>query len=217
MLTPWTAGLEVINLFNTVKTKHHLPRLELANVALCFMDCKPFIRGRFNWGKVMKFSPIMKLWHPQHGKYDFMIMLVADAWHSILNSYQKEAWADLCLTRCGVEYIPVTAVDEHGKNKVVKDEWGRVEYTNEIKFDDDGVPKWRVNPLDLLVYTENVLRYGPWTEPILEFKQAVDTSSQLHEEDTPPSPEPTVISQLLNKAQIEEMYANASSSDATII
>lgn len=215
-IQPWQAGQDVLSLFNTVKEKHHHERLGMANIAVCFNDSKPFIKGRFNWGKVQKFSPLMKLWHPTHGKYDFMIMLCADAWHSILNAYQKEALVDLHLTRCSVEYMPVTAVDDHGKKKVVKDEWGRIEYTNEMKFDDEGNPKWKVLPLDILVFTENVLRYGPWCEDIHLFKQAVDEAPEPPEEEVPITPpEPETVAHLLTESQInaaDEHYFDLSPS-----
>jgi hypothetical protein len=200
---PWPAGQDVLDLFTVVKEKHHHDRLFQAKIAVCFSETKPFIKGRFNWGKVMKFSPLMKLWHPTHSKYDFMVILCADAWHSILNSYQKEALVDLHLTRCSVDYIPAMAVDEYGKNKVVKDEWGRIQYTNEIKFDDENNPKWKVLPLDILVFTENVLRYGPWSEDIHMFKEALDQVPVPTAEEDDDAPEPQHTAQLLTEAQIQ--------------
>ena len=51
---------------------------------------------------------------------------------------------------------------EGNKKVPVKDEWGRVKYTNVVKTDDDGKPKWRVDPFDLDVFAKNVLHYGLW-------------------------------------------------------
>jgi hypothetical protein len=64
-LAPWQASDDVNDLFKKLKEKHHHPRLEMANFAICFLDTKPFIKGRFNWGKVQKFTPLAKLWQRQ--------------------------------------------------------------------------------------------------------------------------------------------------------
>lgn len=172
-LLPWECASDVCDLFYAVKQKYHHPRLEMAEFAICFVDTKPFVRGRFNWGKVQKFSPLARLWHADNKKRDFLVILCADAWHSVLNIAQREALLDLHLTRCDVEYVPQT-VEENGKKQVVKDEFGRVQMSDEVKYDDDGVPKWKVQPLDLHVFTENVTRYGIWCEDLLSFKDAVE-------------------------------------------
>jgi hypothetical protein len=76
---------------------------------------------------------------------------------------------DLHLARCEVEYI--ARLDEN--NKPVKDEWGRVDYTNEVKLDDEGRPKWKLLPFDLLVCSRNIKRYGLWCPEIENLGQAV--------------------------------------------
>jgi hypothetical protein len=173
MVTVWQASNEVMQLVDEVKNKHHHDRIGAAKIAVCFADSKPFVKGRFNFGKVSKFSPLAKLWHANQGKYDFLSILCADAWHGLLNSSQREALVDLHLTRCSVDYEPKCDIDAKGKKHPVKDGWGRIQYSDEMKFDDEGNPKWIILPLDLHVLTDNVLRYGPWCEEILEFKEAV--------------------------------------------
>lgn len=170
----WPANNDVLEIVEQVKQKHHLPRLAEARIAVEFCDSKPFTGGRFNWGKTSKFSASAKIWHPRDKKYDFKISICADAWLSILDGNQREALLDLHLERCQVEYEPVT-VEINGKKKPQKDEWGRTEYTNVIKTDADGVPKWKVVPLDLNVLQENVIRYGCWCESLLDFKTAIDS------------------------------------------
>jgi len=178
MVPPWAADSSVVEIFNNVKKKHHLPRLEEAEIAVAFVDNKPFNKGRFNWGKVRRFQPVDKLWHPDHKRYDFLIMLCSDAWNCVLSGTQREALADLHLARCSVEYEPVKeemTVKGIVKHKIVKDEWGRIEYTQEIKRDKDtGEPKWKILPLDLHVFAENVQRYGVWCEELLNFKEALE-------------------------------------------
>lgn len=172
----WPASSDVVGLMNSVRERYHLPRLEEANIALSFNDSKPFVGGRFNWGKTSKFSPHAKVWHPKDSRYDFQISLPSDAWHSVLDGKQREAWLDLHLSRCQVEYVPETAV-ENGKKVSIKDEWGRVQYTDEIRRDDEGNPRWKLDPLDLNVFQENVLRYGCWCPILLDFGSAVHEAS----------------------------------------
>lgn len=175
-LPPSAADSKVIELFKEVKEKDHLPRLAEAEIAICFIDQKPFNKGNFNWGKVRRFQSVDKLWHPDHRKYDFLITLSLDAWN-ILNAGQREALADLHLTRCSVEYEPVkeeVTVKGVIKKRIVKDDWGRVEYTQDIKRDPEtGEPKWKVIGLGLHVFCANVKRYGSWIEEIIDLKEAL--------------------------------------------
>jgi hypothetical protein len=177
-LPPWVADPSVIALCEKVKNQHHLPRLAEAEIAWCFVDSKPFNKGRFNWGKVRRFQQVDKLWHPDHKRYDFLIMLSASAWNNVLSDIQREALADLHLTRCSVEYEPVreeVTVNGIIKHKIVKDDWDRIEYTQDIKRDKEtGEPKWRILPFDLHVFADNAKRYGVWCEELLNFKEALD-------------------------------------------
>lgn len=173
---PWQAPSDVVSLVNEVRRKYH-HHLEQAEIAVGFLDSKPFIKNKFNWGKVRKFTKAAKLWHPDDKKYDFEIMFCAEAWHGILNLTQREAWADLLLCRCSVELEPVVVV-ENKKKKVVKDEWGRVEYSNEFKLDEDGRPKWKVLPFDVEVLASNIKRYGLWLEPFSSLKYAIERGTK---------------------------------------
>jgi hypothetical protein len=178
----WECNQETKNLLLKVKDKHK--RLAEANVALSFNDGKAFTGGRFNWGKVVKFSPLAKLWHPSDATYDFHISLPADSWHSLLSGDQREAWLDLHLTRCQVEYVPVM-IEVNGKKFPEKDEWGRTKYTDEIKRDEEGNPKWRVSPLDLMVFVDNVSRYGLWSQDLVDFKETIDARAISGKEGLP--------------------------------
>ncbi len=166
----WAAGQDVFELLEKVKEKHHNPRLQEASIAVAFQDSKPFVRGRFNWGKTTKFSPSVKVW--QDTKYDFLITLCGDSWDSILVGDQREALLDLHLECCQVEYVPEMK-NENGKSKPAKDKWGRIIYTEEIKIDDNGDPKWKIEPLDLHIFQLNVGRYGCWCQDLLDFQSAL--------------------------------------------
>lgn len=170
-LNPWKAPQEIVALVQELKERHH-PHLAAAHVAVCIEDTKPFINNKLNLGKVSKFSPLAKLW--QGSPHDFCLSIPSDLWHSVLKGSQRDAYLDLQLTRCGVEYIP-DMVEENGKKKPIKDEWGRVQYTDQVKVDDDGNPKWKVFPLDLEVFTSNVRRYGLWHDGLMELNEAMAT------------------------------------------
>ena len=168
-VNPWKAPSEVVELLAQIKDKHHA-RLVNARIAISFDDSKPFLRNKLNLGKVTKFSPLARLW--QKEQHDFCLSIPMELWHSVLKGDQRDAYLDLQLSRCGVEYLP-EEVEVNGKKKPVKDEFGRVQYTQEIKVDDEGNPKWKVVPLDLEVFAENVRRYGLWCDDLLELKDAI--------------------------------------------
>ena len=169
MSKPWKASQEVHDLLEAVKTKYHLPRLENAVIVVEFKDSKPFPKNRFNWGSVSKFGS--KLWLA--GDFTFRFTICADLWHDVLNDVMREAYLDLLITRCEPVYIPQT-VEVNGKKQVVKDDFGRVQFTDEIKLDDDGEPKWQIVPMDLGVMTKNVQRYGLWMEDLIEFAKVAN-------------------------------------------
>ncbi len=165
----WKSPADVLELLETLKLEHH-PELELAKFTVAFDESKPFNKDRFNWGNVYKFSQFNKLWQVE--KFDFCILLCSEIWYSILSKDQQTAWIDLHLTRCGVEYIPETVM-EGKKKKVVKDDWGRIKYTTEMKLDDDGRPKWVINPLDLPVFCKNASRYGLWCPALSDLQTVI--------------------------------------------
>lgn len=171
----WVADKEIHDLANAVKAKHHHPRLEHASVAVCFSDAKAFVNGRFNWGKTTKFTSLAKLFHTN--KYEFLINLPSDGWYDILNEAQRAAWIDLRLCCCQVDYMPET-IEENGVKKPLKDQWGRIQYTDVIKLDEDGNPKWKIVAPDLNVLIDNVAHYGAWCQDLLDFKQVIEKENE---------------------------------------
>jgi hypothetical protein len=172
MLKPWKADNAVVAILEEVKKKYH-PLLVDANVAVSFNASKPFIKDRFNWGKARKFSCQAKLWHDK--EFDFEIILPTEGWHEVLSGEQREAWLDLHLTRFRPEMVVATAADAKGKMKPVKDKFGRISYTDEVKLDQEtGLPIWKVDPLDLHVFSDNARKFGVWCDDFEDFKVAVN-------------------------------------------
>lgn len=177
---PWKTPQDVLELINRVKDKYHSERLANASIVSAFDDSKPFVRNKINLGKVAKFNHIARLWQSQ--QHDFCLVICAELWHNVLKNPEREALIDLLLSRCEVELVPET-IEENGKKKPVKDEWGRIQYSNEMKVDDEGNPKWKIAPLDLELFAKNVRRYGLWLDDLLEMKEAIDSAEQKIKED----------------------------------
>lgn len=168
-IKPWIAPDSVNLLLDKVFQKHHADRLGDLKVSVSFDDSKPFVKNKMNLGKLVKVRDLDKL--HMRDPLDFYIVACSDLWHSVLNDHQREAYIDLQLTRLAPEYQPVTVV-ENKKKKVVKDQWGRVEYTTDLKLDANGDPIWRVAPIDLYVCAKNAVKYGLWLEAMEEFDAA---------------------------------------------
>ena len=112
---------------------------------------------------------------------DFTVTIYAGPW-SDLTAEQKKACMDHELMHCGVHYEPVKEVVGRSRTgtprmKVVKDEHGRTQYTNEVKRTEDGIPKWKLIDHDLEDFYDIVHRYGLWNENLRSFKQAMDTAA----------------------------------------
>lgn len=170
MALSWKASPDVSFAVLNLAEKNHFPRLENATFAVAFDDSKPFIKNKFNWGKVSKFSNFNRIWQAE--KFDFSIVISSEVWANILNEEQREALLDLHLSCCVVEYIAET-VQEGKKKKVVKDDWGRIQYTTEVKLDDEDNPKWYVTSLDIGVFAQNVSRYGLWCADFCEIQDLI--------------------------------------------
>lgn len=177
----WKAPDNIVELVNAVKHKHHMPRLVQAVVAVVLADVKPVINNRLNYGKVTKFSDFHKIWHGT--RYDFCITLCSEVWHSVLGSTEREAVLDLHLTRCVGEYLPVMR-EIDGKTEPVKDQWGRIEYSDELKLDDEGKPKWKIAPLDLEIFADNARRYGLWCDELNRLNQVLQSKKEESTEET---------------------------------
>jgi hypothetical protein len=170
MSKPWPAPKEIWDMVEELKGKYHAPQLDNATVAVAMKDDKPFVKNRLNFGKVSRPSPAAQIWMKE--PHTFCITLCADVWQGILKPEQQIAMLDLHLTCCEPAYEPETVLE--GKKKiVVKDEFGRVKFTNTIKKDKDGDIVWQVLPMDIVVIGKNVQRFGLWWTDVEDFAQTV--------------------------------------------
>jgi hypothetical protein len=169
----WIASAAVNDLLAKVRIKHsHLEEHNVSIIVL-FSDGKPFVNDRINLGSLKRTPKLARVLGGGTQSYEFCLIVNMDVWTEILNPTQQEALLDLHLSRIEPEYEPET-ITENKKKKVVKDELGRVKYTSVVKTNEDGRPKWKLNPLDLQVFTQNVTRYGLWSEELATFSKAVE-------------------------------------------
>lgn len=166
----WKAPQEISDLLEIVKQKHHSPRLNDASVAICMDESKTFVKNKLNLGKLTKFSPLARLY--QKEKFDFCLTIPSSLWNEVLQGEQKAAFLDLHLSRLDMEFVPET-VEENGKKIKVTDDWGRTVYSKQPKYDAEGNLKWKIDPLDLEVFANNVGKYGLWQEDLFKLHEAM--------------------------------------------
>ncbi len=174
-MTVWIADNSVFQIVDKVKAAYHDKRLADARIAVSIIEAKAFIKDRFNWGKTSKFSTAAKIWHADDNRYDFLITIPSESWNILDQVHQREAFIDLHLNCMQVEF-EVETIEKNGKKIPVKDDYGRKVYTDVLKVDEEGIPKWKVVPLDINVIMDNVTRYGCWCQSFIDLKSAIKTA-----------------------------------------
>lgn len=170
----WSASADLNSKLSQLIEKYHQSRLSTpvgdCKITIALTDSNAFVDDKLNWGVIKKFNKFNKVW--MNKDFDFCIVLSSELLN-ILKETQKEAILDLHLSRIRPQYQPKKIV-ESGKKVIVKDEWGRTEYTDQIKLDKDGNPKWILDPvLDLQVFANNIKRFGFWCEDLVDFQEAI--------------------------------------------
>lgn len=158
MAAIWEAPADIANLVRRVKEKHHHPRLALASIWVLVSDSKAIRDNRFVPTQSRKCTRTEKL----SSAHDFKIVVMAEAWEMLTNE-QRFTAIDEALCRCGVRYIP-QMLEINGKKEPVKDDLGRTIYTDEISYDKEGVPKWKINAPDAGLYFGLLGRHGEYCE-----------------------------------------------------
>ena len=157
MASIWEAPQEIRIAAETIKDEFH-PHLSNASLWVLCSDGKALRNNQLVVTQSKKCTKTEKL---STGR-DFKIIVMAEAWSLLPDSARRIA-LDEALCRCGVKYVPQT-VEVNGRKEVVKDDLGRIIYTDQIEFDRDGVPKWRINPPDAGLYYALLQRHGQYCE-----------------------------------------------------
>ena len=158
MASIWEAPSNIVDIFERVRREHHERRLAKASLWYLVSDGPAVSRNQVVHTKVNRCTKPEKL----ASGHDFRIVVLAESW-SHLTDAQREVVADEALCRCGVKYVP-RMVEINGKEQPLKDEWGRVIHTDQISYDDEGVPKWVLNPPDAGLFYAVLRRHGEYRE-----------------------------------------------------
>lgn len=153
----WEAPDDIKKLVERVKEEHHT-HLARAGVWVLCSDTKAVRNNQLVFTQSKKCTKTEKL----STGHDFKLVVMAELWGELTDA-QRLAAVDEALCRCGVKYVPQT-VEVNGRKEVVKDEWGRVVYTEEIDYDGENRPKWKINPPDAGVYYAMLMRHGKYNE-----------------------------------------------------
>ncbi|MEX2673027.1 MAG: putative metallopeptidase [Phycisphaeraceae bacterium] len=94
--------------------------------------------------------------------HDFKIVILMETWAKLTDD-QRHLALDEALCRCGVRMVPET-VEINGRREVLKDDLGRVIFTDEMDVDKLGNPKWKVNRPDAELYFKMLARKGTYNE-----------------------------------------------------
>jgi hypothetical protein len=157
MASIWEAPEEIRRMAEQIKLEHH-PHLSQAGLWVLCSDGKAIRNNQLLVTQSKKSTKTEKL---STGR-DFKIIVMMEAW-SLLPDAARRIALDEALCRCGVKYVPQT-VEVNGRKEVVKDELGRIIYTDQMEYDTEGVPRWRINPPDAALYYPLLVRHGQYAE-----------------------------------------------------
>ena len=157
MASIWEAPPEIRRALDEIKKENHAHLAHASLWALC-SDGKALRNNQFVVTQSKRCSQTEKL----SSGSDFKVIVMMDAWSQLPDAARRVA-LDEALCRCGVKHVPQT-VEVNGKKEVVKDELGRVIYTDEMEHDKEGRPKWKINPPDAGLYYAMLQRHGKYSE-----------------------------------------------------
>lgn len=158
MSNVWNATAQICDLGRKVKEQFHHPRLALASIWWLLCDSKPIQSDRFVAVKIQRCNKAEKL----ETGHDFKVMVIAEAWEMLTND-QREQALDEAMCRCGVKYIP-QMIEISGRKEPIKDDLGRIVYTDQIAYDNEGNPKWKIEQPDAGLFYAMLLRRGQYSE-----------------------------------------------------
>jgi hypothetical protein len=164
MASIWEAPENIRETLLELKHEHHC-HLGSASIWLLCSDRSPIKNNRLVVTTTSKCTPTERL----ATGHDFKIVILMDAW-ARLTDKQGTIALDQALCRCGVKWVPQT-MEINGRREVLKDDLGRILYTDEIDHDSDGRPKYVINPPDAGIYFAMVHRYGNYTEELEDLQR----------------------------------------------
>lgn len=159
MSTPWEAPSDIKQLVKEIRDNHH-PEIAQASIWCLITDANGIHDNRVRSTITRKCTKTENLSTGHH----FKIFVYAETWAKLTDAQRRIA-IDEALCRCGVKYIPET-IEVNGKRETLKDDLGRVIFTNEMAFDQDGTPKWKINKPDAEIYFAMLKRHVMYSEEV---------------------------------------------------
>ncbi len=157
MATIWEAPIEIRNRLNEAKNAEH-PHLTQASLWVLCSDSKAIRDNRVIATQTRKCTKTEKL----SSGHDFKVIIMMETWANLTDT-QREIALDEALCRCGVRFLPET-IEINGKKEILKDDLGRIIYTDEIAYDKEGIPKWKINHPDAGLFFPLLARHRQYSE-----------------------------------------------------
>lgn len=162
----WDAPQEIVDIVTNLRPNH--PHLNTASIWVLVSDGKHIVDNRL---VPTKTSLCTKTEKYKTGN-DFKITVMAAAW-AMLTDKQREVAIDIALSKCGVKYEP-QSVEVNGKKEILKDDIGRTLFTNEIQYDKNGNPKWKLNKPDAEIFYNILDKYGLYETSVENVKRVLN-------------------------------------------
>ena len=153
MVSIWEANEDIKAKLRKLKTEHH-PHLSLAGIWLLCNDGQAIRDNQVVTTRVSKCTKTEKL----ASGYDFKIEIMMETWAHLTDKGRLMA-LDHALCQCGVRHVP-QKMEINGRKEIVKDELGRIMFTDEVEYDKQNNPKWKINKPDAPLFFEMISRYG---------------------------------------------------------
>ena len=167
MAAIWEANEDIKRLLRDIKNEHH-PHLSTASIWVLCSDGKAIRDNHVIATTTQKCTNTERL----SSNHDFKITIMMETW-AHLTDKGREIALDEALCRCGVKYVQ-QKMDINGRKEVVKDELGRIVYSDEIEYDKEGIPKWKINKPNAGLYFDLLMRRGAYSEEAENAVRALD-------------------------------------------
>lgn len=163
----WQAPEEIRTQLKQIKDEHHT-HLAAASIWTLCSDAPGIRDNQLIATQTKKCTKTEKL----SSGHDFKVIVMMETWAKLTDE-QRAVALDEALCRCGVRYVPET-VEINGRREVLKDDLGRIIYTDEVDVDKLGNPKWKVNRPDAELYFALLKRHGEYNEPAENTTRALE-------------------------------------------
>lgn len=167
MASIWEATVKIQQQVKQLRDQHHT-HLHQASLWVLCSDAKAIRDNHIIATQTKKCTNTERL----SSGHDFKIVIMMEVW-SLLTDEQRAKAIDEALCRAGVKRVP-QMIEINGKKDVVKDDFGRIIYTDEIAYDKEDRPKWKINRPDAELYFGMISRHADYNEEAENVQRAFE-------------------------------------------